>query len=219
MEARWSFPQTEVVPLNPSVLFRAARLLAAALVVVLVGGAAPASAAVPAGCVTPQFSQPFLPWKDAALYTLSPGGSFETGAPGWTLTGGARAVPGNESFYVGGAADRMSLSLPPGAAAVSAPMCIDRTYPTFRFFARNPGSSKADLQVEVLWHESGVAKSYKAKLDKKSGSAWAPVKSVKLKSSALSTGTLEPVTFRFTAVGAGGAWQIDDLYVDPFMRR
>jgi hypothetical protein len=29
-------------------------------------------------------------------------------------------------------------------------------------------------------------------------------------------GELTPVRFRFTPVGLGAAWQIDDVYVDPF---
>jgi hypothetical protein len=207
----------------PSVIRPTRRLLAAAVVAAgaLLAAAAPASAAsaAPAVCVTPKFSQVFLPWKDSALYTLAPGGDFETGLPGWTLGGGARPVTGNESFYVGKATDRTSLSLPPGGSAVSAPMCIDRTYPSFRFFARNLGSTKADLRVEVLWQESGATRRKDAKLDKKAGAQWTPVKSLKLPSGALSTGRLEPVTFRFSAVGAGGAWEIDDLYVDPYMRR
>jgi hypothetical protein len=96
-------------------------------------------------------------------------------------------------------------------------MCIDRTYPSFRFFARNLSAGAGDLQVEVVWQESGVRRSSKATLDRKAGTAWTPVKSLRLPTGALSTGRLEPVTFRFTATG--GAWQIDDLYVDPFMRR
>ena len=207
----------------PYVIRPTRRLLAAMVVAAgsLLAGVAPASAAVaaPSACVTPKFSQIFLPWKDTALYTLSPGGSFETGSPGWTLNRGARTVQGNESFYVGGAGHRMSLSLLSGGAAVSAPMCIDRTYPSFRFFARNLGAAQSDLRVEVLWQESGVTRSSVAKLDKKAGLSWAPVKSLRLPSGALSAGRLEPVTFRFTAVGTGGAWQIDDLYVDPYMRR
>jgi hypothetical protein len=208
----------------PYVIPRPRRLLAAtaAAAGALFALAAPASAATttaPAVCVTPKFSQIFLPWKDSALYTLSPGGSFETGTPGWNLAGGARTVAGNESFYVGGAAHRTSLGVPVGGSAVSAPMCIDRTYPSFRFFARNAGLATSTLQVEVLWQESGVTKKFKAALDKKAGTSWTPVKSLKLPSGALSTGRLEPVTFRFTAVGAGGAWQVDDLYVDPYMRR
>ena len=207
----------------PYVIRPTRRLLAAMAVAAgaLWAGAAPATAAAatPAVCVTPKFSQVFLPWRDSALYTLSPGGDFETGLSGWTLSGGARTVAGNETFYVGGARDRLSLSLRAGATAVSAPMCIDRTYPSFRFFARNTGSATSDLRVEVLWQESGATRRSDARLDKKAGALWTPVSSLRLPSGALSTGTLEPVTFRFTAVGAGGAWQIDDLYVDPYMRR
>ena len=91
-------------------------------------------------CVTPKFSQIFLPWKDSALYTLSPGGNFEQGSAGWGLSGGTRIVAGNETFFVGGTGHRSSLSVPTGGAAVSTQMCIDRTYPSFRFFARNRAS-------------------------------------------------------------------------------
>jgi len=199
------------------------RRMAAALAVTVaagLAGSAPASAAAtftPSVCVTPFFSQIFLPWKDSALYTKSPGGDFERTLTGWSLASGAKVAPGNESFYVGGRTDQASLLLPAGATAVSAPMCIDRTYPSFRFFARNLTTGEGDLHVEVLWQESGVRRSNKAGLDKKAGTTWTPVKSLKLPSGALSTGRLEPVTFRFTAVG--GAYRLDDLYVDPFMRR
>ena len=96
-------------------------------------------------------------------------------------------------------------------------MCVDRTYPSFRFFARNLAAGKGDLQVEVLWQESGVRRSSKVRSTRRparrgrrsSRSGSPPARSA--------PGRLEPVTFRFIAVG--GAWQIDDLYVDPFMRR
>ena len=96
-------------------------------------------------------------------------------------------------------------------------MCVDRTYPSFRFFARNLTGGKGDLKVEVVWQESGVRRTSTAGLDKAAGTGWTPVKSLKLPTGALSTNRLEPVTFRFTATG--GSYQIDDVYVDPFMRR
>jgi hypothetical protein len=192
---------------------------AVALVTGALASSAPAVAATPAPpvCVTPSFSQVFLPWKDNALYTASPGGDFEGAMTNWSFGAGARVAPGNETFYVGGHADRASLKLPAGASVVSAPMCIDRTYPTFRFFARNLSAGNGTLQVDVLWQESGVRKTSKAGLDRKAATGWTPVKSLRLPSGALSTGRLEPVTFRFTAVG--GSYEVDDLYVDPFMGR
>jgi hypothetical protein len=203
---------------RPPRLGRAVPAVAAAVAVALTtAGPAAAATTAPSVCVTPSFSQIFLPWKDAALYTKSPGGDFEGSPANWGLNTGARVVTGNESFYVGGGGDRASLSLAAGASAVSAPMCIDRTYPSFRFFARNASVGMGSLQVEVVWQESGVRRTSKAALDKAAGTSWTPVKSLRLPTGALSTGRLEPVTFRFTAIG--GAYQIDDLYVDPFMRR
>ena len=208
---------------------RRARHFGRAALTTLLAGlavAAPASAAtktaaatpVPSVCVTPSFSQVFLPWKDNALYTLAPGGHFEGNLGGWQLGGAARVAAGNESYFVRSRLDRSSLQLPASSSVVSAPMCIDRSYPSFRFFARNVSGGKGNLNVEVLWQESGARKTFKAALDKKAGTSWTPVKSLKLPSGALSTGRLEPVTFRFTTDAAGG-FQVDDLYVDPYMRR
>jgi hypothetical protein len=210
---------------------RRARQLGRVAMTTLLAGlalAAPAAAATkaatttitsaPAVCVTPSFGQVFLPWKDSAFYTLSPGGHFEGNLGSWQLAGGARVAAVNESYYVHSKLDHSSLLLPAGASAVSAPMCIDRTYPTFRFFARNISAGKGNLNVEVVWQESGVRKTFKSSLDKSAGTTWTPVKSLKLPSGALSTGRLEPVTFRFSTDAAGG-FQVDDLYVDPYMRR
>ena len=54
-----------------------------------------------------------------AAYKPAPGGDFEAGSPSWTLTGGAKIVAGNASQQVGGAGDRSSARLPPGASATS----------------------------------------------------------------------------------------------------
>src|SRR4051794_36420797 len=51
-------------------------------------------------CDAQQYSHPFSKWGDNATYTPAPGGAFESGQNGWTLTGGAKAVTGNESFSV-----------------------------------------------------------------------------------------------------------------------
>src|SRR3954462_2174724 len=68
-------------------------------------------------CDTEQMSQPFARFGDNASYTPVPGGSFEGGNGGWSLSGGAKVVSGNESFNVVGGSH--SLSLPAGATATS----------------------------------------------------------------------------------------------------
>ena len=40
-------------------------------------------------CAGRVLSQPFAPWNDSATYFPAPGGTFESGAPGWSLTGGS----------------------------------------------------------------------------------------------------------------------------------
>src|SRR5712671_1539272 len=82
---------------------RAITIAAAALTLVAV--AAPTANAgllvsTASDCDAQQLSQPFAPWADFANYTPVPGGSFEAGAPVWSLTGGAKVVSGNESFGV-----------------------------------------------------------------------------------------------------------------------
>jgi hypothetical protein len=81
-------------------------------------GASPAMAGLGLACPDPT-TKPFSAWGDYAKYAFAPNGGFESGSGGWTLTGGAKVVSGNESFYVHGARERYSLSLPPGSTAKS----------------------------------------------------------------------------------------------------
>ena len=61
-------------------------------------------------------SQPFTAWNDSASYYLVPNGGLENGSTGWSLSGGASVVYGNEPFLPTGF---HSLSLPSGSQAVS----------------------------------------------------------------------------------------------------
>src|SRR4051794_9421930 len=100
------------------------RLAVTATVVVLaLLLAAPANASQdPRGCPAQVLEQPFIAWGDSALYRIAPGGSFELGAPGWTLAGGAELVGPGAPFIPASAAT--ALRLAPGASATSAPICV-----------------------------------------------------------------------------------------------
>ena len=54
---------------------------------------------------------------DRAHYKLVQGGVFEGAPHGWTLSGGATVVSGNESYNVGGSGHGKSLKLPSGSRA------------------------------------------------------------------------------------------------------
>jgi hypothetical protein len=185
--------------------------------------AAPAHASSlsnPYACApSPTLSQAFSAWSDFAAYTPLAGGSFETRAAGWTLTGGAAVVPGNEPYNVGGAGTH-SLSLPTGATAVSAPICIDPTYPFYRLVARNGGSLSSALRMEVLFlDEHGNVKSTKSLDYRATSGYWIPTGAAPISVfTAKTTVSAAPIALRFTPQGRSGQWQIDDVFVDPYMR-
>jgi hypothetical protein len=97
----------------------------------------------------------------------------------------------------------------------------DATYPHFKVFARNTGSAKSTLKVEVLYQDGR---------DKIVGSgsgtiaaittAWQLSNALNISvtfNTAVAAGAA-PVAFRFTPSGAPGNWQIDDVCVDPYAR-
>ncbi|CAN5156435.1 hypothetical protein BH20ACT13_BH20ACT13_08240 [soil metagenome] len=175
-----------------------------------------------ASCELRAVTQPFLPWLDSKYYFLMPGGDLESSA-GWTFAGGARLLEGNEPFYVHRADDRRSLFLPSGGSARTASICVDSDEPTMRFFVRNTGSPLSVLAVEARVRTTllGVTATTSLPLGAVLGTQeWHPSLPVlfKLSLNQMLGGTTT-VDFRFTALGLGGKWQVDDVYVDPFKDR
>lgn len=163
----------------------------------------------------------FAPWGDNHNYVLAPDGGFEAGGNGWTLTGGAKAVAGNESHQVNAAGDSRSLSLPPGSSAASPPVCMSIDTPIYRMFARNTGDPSSRLRVEAVYKLLGLVRT-KAVSTVSAGAQWAPTQQMSTVLT-LSTivGTLIPsaIQIRIAPLDAKGSWQVDDLYIDPFARR
>ena len=173
-------------------------------------GAAPASAGLGLACPSPT-TTPFAAWSDYANYAFAPDGGFEAGGSGWSLSGGARAVGGNESFYVHSKMDKASLSLPLGASATSPPMCISLLSGKMRFVAR--GDSGSNVKVQIIYR--GLLSSVLGILDGgtySTGGSWKPSPQIGMLGGVLPLLT-SSVSFRFTAVG--GAAAIDDVYLDP----
>jgi hypothetical protein len=174
-------------------------------------------------CTGQTLTRPFLPWLDLAKYMYAPNGGFEQSASTWKLAGGARVVKGNETFAVHAKTDAFSLSLPAGSSAVTQPICVGLGDPTLRFFARNSGSLLSVLRVDVLFESplGGVASLPVGLVV--GGSRWQPTLPIaflaNITGSVLSRDGTTAVAFRFTPMGIGGSWQIDDVYVDPFKAR
>jgi hypothetical protein len=196
--------------------------LLASCALALVGASTASAAAInPLGCMpTQDLSSPLGSFGDSNWYALAPGGTFEPGTTaGWQMTG-ASVVPGNEPYSVLSRSDAHALRLAPNSVAVSAPMCVDETFPNFRFFAHNVGQAGATLKVEVLFLDpKGNVKAAKPGTFKSTGSNWQLVNPMKIGITIDRTAlnAAAPIAFRFTADKAGD-WRVDDLLVDPYRR-
>jgi hypothetical protein len=173
--------------------------------------------AADAACASGPLSSPFAQFGDTASYSLIPGGSFESGAPGWSLTGAAVAA-GNESYEVAGGSH--SLAIQPSGTAVSPAFCVSVANPSFRFFARQTSGSWGVLNVSLRWTETSGVSHETSVASLQSGTSWKVTPILQLASTlplwqAASTLSVQVV---FKPERYGGAWAIDDVYIDPRMR-
>ena len=162
-------------------------------------------------------SKVFAPWGDYRNYLLVPGGAFESGTPTWALSGGAKVMTGNEPFYVHSKLDKNSLYLPNGSSALSPTVCFGLGDWHARFFVRNVGSTSGKLRVDV------TVKSLLGVLSILDGGTvsgtgvWAPSPDIGLTlTNVCSLLGVKAVSFRFRPVGTGAAFQVDDVYLDPW---
>jgi hypothetical protein len=167
-------------------------------------------------CDDGALTQPFARYGDTAEY--KPVGTFEDGTAGWTLTGGAKVVAGNETAHVNDAGDDSSLSLPAGSSATTPPVCVGLNEPTLRFFTRKNSGLLSTMAVTVHVQTSlGVWVTLPIGVDL--GGAWHPSLPMLVVANLLPL--LPPdrtaVKFSFTPL-LGGSWQVDDVYVDPAAR-
>lgn len=202
-----------------------ARSFLLTLVVALGLGLAPGSAsagllvATATSCEASSASQVFAPWVDPANYVLAPGGTAESSAH-WSLNG-ATVVEGNEPWNVVGATDHRSLRINPGGSATTGSMCVGVEHPTLRLFTRATGTNaQSSMRVDVLFEDSlGVVGSATIGVVTPD-EAWSPTQAmaVFVNMLPLLPGEKTAVAFRFVPQGIG-AWQIDDVHVDPWYTR
>jgi hypothetical protein len=188
----------------------AAALCGAAAIVVAVPAAASAA------CPSSATAAPFAQFGDSASYSPLQGGNFETDAQGWSLSH-SQVVLGNESYDVAGGTH--SLAIEPDGVAVSPAFCIDVSEPSFRFFLRQTSGSWAVLNVILRWTDSSATVHNTTVGSLQTGTSWQP-------SPVLALGSTLPVSAQatisarlvFQSEPYGGAWAIDDVYIDPHSR-
>ncbi len=201
----------------PALWGSSVRLVLLALTLCLAPCTAAQAALLSGGaCNGSALTQPFAKWGDSSLYELVPQGSFEGSPSQWTLTAGAHRTPESEPYGVTGTVGGWSLALPAGASAQSPYTCVNASYPTFRFFARNGGVLSTVLAQVVYKTPLGpVALPLGAVALSGSWQPSLPMLTGSVAGGLLSGGTAQ-VALRFTALT--GTSQIDDVYIDPRMR-
>jgi hypothetical protein len=162
-------------------------------------------------------SQVFSRFGDSAYYARMMNGGFENGSTGWLLTGGARVVSGNEPYYLSGdTSDSHSLLLPAGSSAYSGTVCFALGDWHLRLMAKQL-SGTGGLHVQVIVPSLlGLLTVLDGGTISGSGT-WAPSPRLALLlSNVLSLVGTRAVAFKFTPVGVGASYQMDDVYLDPW---
>jgi hypothetical protein len=206
-------------------LIRRAALAATVASVVAMAFASSASAGIltasATDCGDETLSQPFSAFGDTSKYKLVKGGSFEGALTGWTLTGKARVVAGNEPWKVGGSSHAKSLVIPAGSSAISPTACVGIAEPTVRFFAkRNSGLLGISTLAVSVYVKTSLGLVVPVPVGVVLGNGqWkaSPKLLIIANLLPLLPGDRTPVAFQFTPLL--GEWQIDDLYVDPMRFR
>jgi hypothetical protein len=166
---------------------------------------------------------PFAPWGDDGQYFLMSGGDFEGDMSDWTLENGAGLVAGNESYQIGSPSDSQSLLLPSGSSVTTPTVCVTAQSPDLRLAVLKSGVRDAKLRVYLNFtDDKGNPRTQKLK-DLAGSDSWTltdPLKFLGPVNNILKRNGQTTVSFTFAVEAKNdsqdAAWQIDDLYVDPY---
>lgn len=174
-------------------------------------------------CDQTGMTQRFLDWGDERYYVPAPGGELDGEAPGWDLGDGASfARRGNpDGTREGG------LVLKPGATVTTPPICVFVDYTVSRMFAmQQRGDNNSALKIEVI-HDDPIncqepnTETTVLPATNDLGD-WGPTGhwTMPIVHQAVNLNEpTEPVEVQFKITAMEGRWVIDDLWVDPRMRR
>lgn len=194
-------------------------LRAAAFVAVagaaLAAGTPASSAATTAtvGCTTRTVAQKFQNIdRDPNNYFTAPGGTFEGGAPGWSLTNTwIGAGWGNEPYHVNGAGSTL-LFINSGGNALSPIFCNQLGEGSMRFFMAGSAGARVHLHIDATSNTGGNVSTLDWEMAVPDNGGWVSYKGIQMPN--LYSGNYENVQLRFTAVN--GWALLDDVEIDPW---
>jgi hypothetical protein len=192
-------------------MVRAATLACAGVVV---SGISTGSA-MAASCAYTSTSTVFSPWGDTSFYAPFQGSTFESGAGGWSWGGGAKIVNGDSDGLLSTSGTH-SVQVPGGGTARSPWLCVNSYTPSMRFFVRRVAGS-GDLTVKGLI-SSGGSQLTSLTTVSDATDAWRPSAVVDFPLTFTASTTGVNVQIQFVA-DSGTTFRIDDVELDPYLRR
>jgi len=193
-------------------------LVCAGLAVACAWAALPVASADAGVCPETTLVHPFTQWGDSGYYSLVPGGGFEAGENRWSFAGPATVAFGGEPWNVTGAQNWFSAVLAEGGTTQSQFVCIEPNDRTFRFFMRAAGPS-ANVTVKLVYRTIAGLPLVVASKTIAVGKEWelSPVLHTGAALATTISGGAAQLSLGFTS--AKGIVRIDDVYLDPRMRR
>jgi hypothetical protein len=169
----------------------------------------------------PVASQSFASFGDGESYVLANDGTFDPIGHGslnspWTLSGGASIVADNDPWNLGHGVTNSALSLPAGSSATSGCTTAPMITSIVRFFIRNTGDPNGQLHVQIL-----VNGGKNGTLDGgtiTAGNGWTSSNSILLPWANPLKGAVQ-LQVVLTPVGTNASFEVDDVFIDPFLSR
>jgi hypothetical protein len=191
-------------------------LIAVLATAAVVGHGAVADAQGP-GCSTRNSRPAFSTWGDTNQYFVATGGTFEGGATGWTLGGGAAVVADQAPWRVNGGGHDEALRLPGTAEASTRTLCVQSNEESMRFFFKSPGVAGASLKVKITTvNERGMASN--SWTIGTSSAGWRVSPQIPLPDLRDASGQ-QWITITFEPVNTPATWVVDDVMIDPWVAR
>lgn len=160
-------------------------------------------------------SQVFKAYGDTNEYFLPQEGGFETSRLNGWVASNAGIVSGNSPFYLtGNRYDSRSLKLNAGGSVTSEVICVVPGEDSIRFAYRSPGVSGATVRVDIsVLSALGTASAAYTLTD--TGAGWKVSPRLAIPNKVDYTGA-QSLKIKFTATGTSAAWQVDEVFVDPW---
>ncbi len=170
----------------------------------------PSASSTSATCNVPKTFKAFKAFGDHADYSFAPGGTFEHGTAGWSLSG-ASVVSGNDTSGVYGGSKALRIN--DGGRVITPWFCVSADNPTFRFTTYG---GEVEMEIDyIVINDDDVDDNLVG--ETVGGGQWGPSEvhdlATEIPDSKLSKGVLARLIWE-----AEDDVYVDNVLVDPYRR-